>query len=151
MVCEKNKGNRARLQQDPIELVRKGNFLMANARDSDRCGQWIAVATNLAIMEDKSLQHGPLNLFTVDEETGLTGATNVSPDFLSSKTLMNLGFEEEGAFSRLLRRQGYHRNMEGGVRTAPAGTVAGHLKVLGLRGGTPGWRSRKTGGMQSRS
>ena len=56
------------------------------------------MATSLAIMEDKSLVHGPLEfLFTVDEETGLTGANNLGPDFLTGKTLLNLDSEEEGA------------------------------------------------------
>ena len=57
----------------------------------------IAVATNLAIMESADLEHGPLELlFTVDEETGLTGAANLKSDFLKSRTLINLDSEEEG-------------------------------------------------------
>ena len=51
----------------------------------------IAVAANLAIMEDTSLTHGPLEfLFTVDEETGLTGANELQPDFVQSRILLNL-------------------------------------------------------------
>jgi len=49
-------------------------------------------------MEAKSIEHGPLEfLFTVDEETGLTGANNLEAGFVQSKTLMNLDSEEEGA------------------------------------------------------
>ncbi|HMD14381.1 MAG TPA: M20/M25/M40 family metallo-hydrolase, partial [Bacteroidota bacterium] len=97
MVCEKNAGKVHDFTKDPIELVRKGNFLMANGTTLG-ADNGIAVATNLAIMEDKSLVHGPLEfLFTIDEETGLTGASNLGSDFLSSKTLMNLDSEEEGA------------------------------------------------------
>ena len=67
-------GQGPRLPKDPIELVRKGNFLMANGTTLG-ADNGIAVATNLAIMEDKTLVHGPLEfLFTIDEETGLTGA-----------------------------------------------------------------------------
>src|SRR5512138_2265139 len=97
MVCEKNNDVTHDFSKDPIELVRKGNFLMANGTTLG-ADNGIAVATNLAIAEDKSLEHGPLELlFTIDEETGLTGANNLQPGFLQSKILMNLDSEEEGA------------------------------------------------------
>lgn len=97
MVCEKNKDKVHDFEKDPIELVRKGNVLMANGTTLG-ADNGVAVATNLAIMEDKSLVHGPLEfLFTIDEETGLTGANSLKPGFLQSKTLMNLDSEEEGA------------------------------------------------------
>ena len=73
MVCEKNAGTKHDFSKDPIELVRKGNVMMANGTTLG-ADNGIAVATNLAIMEDTSLEHGPLEfLFTIDEETGLTG------------------------------------------------------------------------------
>ena len=139
MVCEKNAGKVHDFTKDPIELVRKGNFLMANGTTLG-ADNGIAVATNLAIMEDKSLVHGPLEfLFTIDEETGLTGASNLGGDFLSSKTLMNLDSEEEGAL---------YVGCSGGRDTlgtwkvdfenAPAQTVAVQLKVTGLKGGHSG-------------
>jgi dipeptidase D len=97
MVCEKNKDTSHDFLRDPIEIVRKGNLLMANGTTLG-ADNGIAVATNLAMMEDRSLEHGPLELlFTVDEETGLTGAAALSADFLESKTLLNLDSEEEGA------------------------------------------------------
>jgi len=100
----------------------------------------IAVATNLAIMEDKSLVHGPLEfVFTIDEETGLTGATGLQPGFVESRTLMNLDSEEEGAL---------YVGCSGGRDTigtwkmatdaSPAGAVAGLLRVTGLKGGHSG-------------
>jgi len=74
MVCEKNADKVHDFMKDPLELVRKGNVIMANGTTLG-ADNGIAVATNLAIMEDKSLKHGPLEfLFTIDEETGLTGA-----------------------------------------------------------------------------
>jgi dipeptidase D len=79
MVCEKNKDKVHNFAKDPIELVRKGNVIMANGTTLG-ADNGIAVATNLAIMEDRTLVHGPLEfLFTVDEETGLTGASNLAP------------------------------------------------------------------------
>lgn len=100
----------------------------------------VAVATNLAIMEDKSVEHGPLEfLFTVDEETGLTGASNLAPAFLESKTLMNLDSEEEGSI---------YVGCSGGKDStaswkidwekAPAQTVAVQVRVAGLKGGHSG-------------
>jgi dipeptidase D len=97
MVCEKNKDTVHDFSKDPIELVRKGNVMMANGTTLG-ADNGIAVATSLAIMEDRSIEHGPLELlFTVDEETGLTGAAGLAPDFLESRTLLNLDSEEEGA------------------------------------------------------
>ena len=139
MVCEKNKEKVHDFAKDPIELVRKGNVLTANGTTLG-ADNGIAVATNLAIMEDRSLVHGPLEfLFTVDEETGLTGASNLSADMLESRTLMNLDSEEEGHL---------YVGCSGGRDTlgtwkvpfeaAPAGTAGAELKVTGLKGGHSG-------------
>jgi dipeptidase D len=98
MVCEKNKDKVHDFTKDPIELVRKGNLMTADGTTLG-ADNGIAVATNLAIMEDRSLEHGPLEfLFTVDEETGLTGAGNLDASLLEGRILLNLDSEEEGAF-----------------------------------------------------
>jgi dipeptidase D len=139
MVCEKNANKVHDFSKDPIELVRKGNMMMANGTTLG-ADNGIAVATNLAIMEDQSLEHGPLELlFTIDEETGLTGAHNLQAGFLDSKTLMNLDSEEEGAL---------YVGCSGGKDTtgtwtvefeaAPATMAALDVKVSGLRGGHSG-------------
>lgn len=139
MVCEKNKDTVHDFEKDGIELVRKGNFLSANGTTLG-ADNGIAVATNLAIMEDKSLVHGPLEfLFTIDEETGLTGANNLRPGFLQSNTLMNLDSEEEGA---LYVGCSGGRNTVGTwkvtLKAAPADATAFVLHVKGLRGGHSG-------------
>jgi len=139
MVCEKNKDTVHDFEKDGIELVRKGNFLSANGTTLG-ADNGIAVATNLAIMEDKSLVHGPLEfLFTIDEETGLTGANNLRQGFLQSNTLMNLDSEEEGA---LYVGCSGGRNTVGTwkvtLKAAPADAAAFVLHVKGLRGGHSG-------------
>jgi dipeptidase D len=97
MVPEKNKDKVHDFLKDPIELVRKGNMLMANGTTLG-ADNGIAVATMLAIMEDTTIVHGPLEfLFTVDEETGLTGANHLKGSMLQSRTMMNLDSEEEGS------------------------------------------------------
>ncbi|UCC71389.1 MAG: aminoacyl-histidine dipeptidase [Gemmatimonadota bacterium] len=139
MVCEKNKGVEHDFEKDPIELVREGNVLRANGTTLG-ADNGIAVATNLAIMEDRSLEHGPLEfLFTVDEETGLTGAGFLKPGFVESRTLLNLDSEEEG---EIFVGCSGGRDTSGTWRVnfmrAPGGSVAMRVKVQGLVGGHSG-------------
>ena len=57
----------------------------------------IGIASQLAILTDKHLKAGKIEcLFTVDEESGMTGAINLQPDFFSGRTLLNLDSEDEG-------------------------------------------------------
>ncbi|MDL1892061.1 aminoacyl-histidine dipeptidase [Sphingobacteriales bacterium CHB3] len=139
MVAEANKDKVHDFFKDPIELVRKGNVLMANGTTLG-ADNGIAVATNLAIMEDKSLEHGPLEfLFTVDEETGLTGASNLQPGFLESKTLMNLDSEEEGSiYVGCSGGKDSSATWKVDFDKAPAQTIAAHVRVGGLKGGHSG-------------
>ena len=96
MVCEKNADKVHDFLNDPIQLIRKGEVVTANGTTLG-ADNGVGVATSLAIMEDRSLEHGPLEfLFTVEEETGLTGAKNLNPDLVRSRTLLNLDSEEEG-------------------------------------------------------
>jgi dipeptidase D len=147
MVCEKNKEKVHDFLKDPIELVRRGDVLMANGTTLG-ADNGIAVATNLAIMEDSSLVHGPLEfLFTIDEETGLTGAANLAPDFLESRTLINLDSEEEGALyvgcSGGRDTAGFWK---ASTEAAPRGTAPHLLKVGGLKGGHSGLEIDKNRG-----
>jgi len=139
MVCEKNKEKVHDFSKDPIEIVREGNVLMANGTTLG-ADNGIAVATNLAIMEDRSLEHGPLEfLFTVDEETGLTGASNLSTGFVESRTLLNLDSEEEGAV--YVGCSGGRDTLalwKADFKKPPANTVPVEIKVSGLRGGHSG-------------
>ncbi len=97
MVCEANVDKKHDFTKDPIELIRDGNVLTANGTTLG-ADNGIAVATGLALMEDRTIPHGPLEiLFTVEEETGLTGAKGLEPGFVESRTLLNLDSEEEGA------------------------------------------------------
>jgi dipeptidase D len=139
MVCEKNADSGHDFTRDPIRLVREGNLLRADGTTLG-ADNGIAVATMLALMEDRGLEHGPLELlFTVDEETGLTGAGNLQSDFLESRTLVNLDSEDEGI---LYVGCAGGRDTGGrwpAAREAPAGkVVAARLEVKGLRGGHSG-------------
>ena len=60
----------------------------------------IAIAMGLVLALDKKAAHPPLELlFTVDEETGLVGATDLKPGFIEGKILLNLDSEDEGIFT----------------------------------------------------
>lgn len=96
MVCEKNDGIEHDFNTDPIkpEIVdgwvkAKGTTLGAD--------NGIGVAAQLAILEANDIGHGPIEcLFTVDEETGLTGAFNLEKGFVESRILLNLDSEDDG-------------------------------------------------------
>lgn len=98
MVCEKNKDTIHDFDKDPIKLVRSGNWIKADGTTLG-ADNGIGVAAALAIATDDSFEHGPIELlFTVDEETGLTGVNNLKKDFIHGKYLLNLDTEEDGAF-----------------------------------------------------
>ncbi|WP_085813699.1 aminoacyl-histidine dipeptidase [Geoanaerobacter pelophilus] len=139
MVCEKNADKVHDFLNDPIELVRRDEVITANGTTLG-ADNGVGVAASLALMEEGSLRHGPLEfLFTVEEETGLTGAKNLSPALVRSRTLLNLDSEEEGAL---------YIGCAGGKDTvgcwsfdaeaAPADAVALAVAVKGLRGGHSG-------------
>jgi dipeptidase D len=139
MVCEKNKDKVHDFEKDPLEIVRDGNVLRANGTTLG-ADNGVAVATNLAIMEDKSIEHGPLEfLFTVDEETGLTGASNLKPGFVQGKTLLNLDSEEEGAlYVGCSGGKNTNGTWSAKLENAPGKTKAVRVHVKGLKGGHSG-------------
>jgi dipeptidase D len=99
MVGEKNSDVVHDFAKDEIQAEVKGEWVQAKGTTlgSDN---GIGVAASLAVMEDNTLTHGPLEfLFTVDEETGLTGATKIESGFLKGKKLLNLDSEDEGEFT----------------------------------------------------
>ncbi|HON37216.1 MAG: aminoacyl-histidine dipeptidase [Desulfomonilia bacterium] len=98
MVCEKDEGTPHDFQKDPIRLVRNGDWIGAQGTTLG-ADNGIGVAAMLALMEDPSAAHPDLELlFTIDEETGLTGANLLDTGLLSGRTLINLDSEEDGVF-----------------------------------------------------
>ncbi|MGE5353949.1 MAG: aminoacyl-histidine dipeptidase [Acidobacteriota bacterium] len=139
MVCEKNKGTDINFETDPLKLERQGDWIKAQGTTlgSDN---GIGVAAALAALTDKELTHGPLEaLFTIDEETGLTGANNLQPGFVTGKTLLNLDSEEDGAFyvgcSGGLDTQG---SFSADYTDKVEGFNSYSLMVSGLKGGHSG-------------
>ena len=96
MVCEKNSDVEHDFLIDPIETVVDGEWLKAKGTTLG-ADNGIGVATELAILAATDIEHGPLEcLFTVDEETGLTGAFALKPGFMTGDILINLDSEDEG-------------------------------------------------------
>ncbi|MBR6815066.1 MAG: aminoacyl-histidine dipeptidase [Alistipes sp.] len=96
MVCEKLPEVDFDFDNDPIQTKIVDGWVMAEGTTLGAdCG--IGMAAALAILLDKDSEHGPIEaLFTVDEETGLTGAFNLGEGMLSGKYLINLDSEDEG-------------------------------------------------------
>lgn len=96
MVCEKNSDVVHNFDIDPLQVYIDGDWVKAKGTTLG-ADDGIGVAAMMAILSDPSLDHGPIEcLFTVDEETGLTGAFELSPGFFLGKTLLNLDSEDEG-------------------------------------------------------
>lgn len=94
MVCESNDKS-FDFANSPIETIVDGEWVRANGTTLG-ADNGIGVAAALAALSDKNLVHGPLNaLFTMDEETGMTGAFNVDPSMLDGDILINLDSEDD--------------------------------------------------------
>ena len=97
MVCEKNRGVEHDFCKDPLKLRMEGEYLYATGTTLG-ADNGVGVAAALAVLEDKNIVHGPIEaLFTVDEETGLTGAFALQDDMLVGRHMINLDTEEERA------------------------------------------------------
>ena len=96
MVCEKNSDKVFNFETDAIETYVEDGWLKAKGTTLG-ADDGIGVATALAILDSKDIAHPDIEcLFTVDEETGLTGAFHLSESSLKSNILINLDSEDEG-------------------------------------------------------
>ncbi len=139
MVCEKNSDKEFNFDTDGIEAIIDGEWVTANGTTLG-ADDGIGVAAQLAILAATDMVHGPIEcLFTIDEETGLTGAFGLKAGFLKSDILLNLDSEDEGEL---------YIGCAGGQDTlawlpydkveAPADFQSFKLMVAGLKGGHSG-------------
>jgi dipeptidase D len=100
MVCEKTEDSADHdFNRDPIRFVYDGDWLKADGT-SLGADNGIALALAMTLVDDDTVSHPPLELlFTVDEESGLTGATKLDADIFNGRLLLNLDSEEEGVFT----------------------------------------------------
>lgn len=139
MVCEKNSDVEHDFDNDPIETVIEGDWIKAKGTTLG-ADNGIGVAAQLAVLAAKDISHGKIEaLFTVDEETGLTGAFALDKGFMTGDILINLDTEEEGEI---------YIGCAGGIGTkayisyktkqAPKSHFWFKVTVKGLRGGHSG-------------
>ena len=138
MVCEKNEGTAFDFDTEGIRIVRDGDWLKADGTTLG-ADNGVGVAAALAVMESTAINHGPLEfVFTIDEETGLTGASEFPAGVLKSKYFLNLDGEEKGTLcigcaGGILTKARCRVSMQ-----VPTATAAWRIKVSGLRGGHSG-------------
>ena len=96
MVCEKNSDVVFDFETEAIRTRIEDGWVRAEGTTLG-ADDGIGVAAALAVLIDEELEHGPVEaLFTVDEETGLTGAFGLGEGMITGKYLVNLDSEDEG-------------------------------------------------------
>jgi dipeptidase D len=139
MVCEKNSDHEFDFNKDAIQPWIDGEWVKAK-NTTLGADDGIGVAAQMAVLTSTDIAHGPIEcLFTVDEETGLSGAFAIQPGFFDSRLLLNLDSEDEGEI---------FIGCAGGVDTlatfdyvkseVPEGHIALRIDIKGLKGGHSG-------------
>lgn len=139
MVCEKNSNSKHDFDKDPINAVVEGEWITAKGTTLG-ADDGIGMAAQLALLASKTIQHGKIEcLFTVDEETGLTGAFALKPGFFTGKTLLNLDSEDEGElFIGCAGGRDSVATLKFENKKTPGKQVALKISVSGLTGGHSG-------------
>ncbi|MCB8994962.1 MAG: aminoacyl-histidine dipeptidase [Bacteroidales bacterium] len=139
MVCEKNSDVQHNFEKDPIQAYIDGNWIKAKGTTLG-ADDGIGVAAQMAVLTDNSLVHGPVEcLFTVDEETGLTGAFALEKGFFEGDILLNLDSEDEGEiFIGCAGGNDSIAVFEYTPKKLPLKHIAFEIFVKGLRGGHSG-------------
>ncbi len=139
MVPQKNADTDHDFEKDPIDAYIDGEWVTAKGTTLG-ADNGMGVAAAMTVLESKDLVHGPVEaLFTIDEETGMTGAEGLKPGLLDGDILLNLDSEDEGEL---------YIGCAGGVNTngtaeyeeedVPDGMTAYKVIVKGLKGGHSG-------------
>ena len=99
MVCEKRPDVEHDFTKDGLNLSVEGDYVSANGTTLGG-DDGIAVAYALAILDDDSLAHPPIEaVFTVDEEIGMLGADYMDASDLKGRLFLNIDSEDEGVFT----------------------------------------------------
>jgi dipeptidase D len=139
MVPQKNSDKTHDFEKDPIEAYIDDDWVKANGTTLG-ADNGVGVAAMLLILESKDLKHGPVEcLFTIDEETGMTGAFALKSGVLKGDILLNLDSEDEGELY-IGCAGGMDANIEFDYVSAPVPSdhIAYEIKVSGLKGGHSG-------------
>jgi len=139
MVCEKNSDVTFDFENDPIQPYIDGEWVKAKGTTLG-ADDGIGIAAQLAILESTNISHGPIEcLFTIDEETGLTGAFGLKPDLLQGRILLNLDSEDEGQiFIGCAGGRDTVATFDLETEPVQEGSIAYKISVTGLKGGHSG-------------
>jgi len=139
MVCEKNADVARDFETQGIEAFIDGDWVRARGTTLG-ADNGIGLATAMAVADDPSVVHGPLEILaTVDEETGLTGAKMLDPAIVSGRMMVNLDTEEDGAvYIGCAGGADIHTSLPVIRRPGRRGSIPVRLAVRGLRGGHSG-------------
>ena len=141
MVCEKDGHSTHDFATDPIEFAFDGEWIISASGTTLGADDGVGVAAALAILDDDTLQHPPLEVvFTVQEETTFAGAETVDISGLKAMRLINLDHADEtelivGSCGGTGVRLTMPIEREVGV---PEGASAWRIKLTGLKGGHSG-------------
>lgn len=139
MVCEKNSDVTHDFDNNPIETIIDGDWIKANGTTLG-ADNGIGVAAQLAVLAADDISHGKIEaLFTVDEETGLTGANSLDKNLLTGSILLNLDTEEEGEiYIGCAGGKGTKAYFKYKEKDVPKKYFWCKVQVKGLRGGHSG-------------
>lgn len=139
MVPQKNSDKQHDFEKDPIQAFIEDGWVKALGTTLG-ADNGIGVAATLAVLQSTNLLHGPIEaLFTIDEETGMTGANNLQPGILKGDILINMDSEDEGELY-VGCAGGTNANVRFTYKDepVPANYVAYRISVTGLKGGHSG-------------
>ena len=137
MVCEKTPESKHDFTKDPIELVERDGWITADGTTLG-ADNGVGVALSLALLDEK-IPHPKLELlFTVDEETGLTGANGLKPGFITGKYLINLDGEDKSFIVGCAGGEQTEIRLPLEFSPVPDSLVCFDLKISGLHGGHSG-------------
>ncbi len=139
MVCEKNADKEFNFDTDPIQTIVDGDWLKADGTTLG-ADNGIGCAAQLALLDASDIEHGPIEcLFTMDEETGMTGAMGLEPGFFEGRILLNLDSEDEGElFIGCAGGMGTMAEFTYEARETTNDYTYFEVKVSGLKGGHSG-------------
>ena len=139
MVPQKNSDKQHDFENDPIEAFIDGEWVCANGTTLG-ADNGIGVAAALAVMDSDDLVHGPIEaLFTIDEESGMTGAFGLKKGVLNADIMLNTDSEDEGELY-VGCAGGLDANISYRYKEVPVpeGSLAFRLNISGLKGGHSG-------------
>ena len=139
MVPQKNSDKDFNFETDPIEVIIDGEWVTANGTTLG-ADNGIGVAAAMAVLESTTLKHGPVEaLFTIDEETGMTGAFGLKPGLLEGDILVNMDSEDEGEmYVGCAGGIDVNAEKEYAEEDTPADLKAFRIQLKGLKGGHSG-------------